>query len=261
MLCSHPGGFSGAGCLGLAVAKVGINYKLQNKIREISLEKSFIRAKMLKFRVIIFQIFSKKLDMTKSSSTLGIILFIATMAVFFIVYSFFSGIHYFDTSLKANAFVLPLLYAGAAFWSVKSYWNNHRTVGFKQAFKRAFVPMFIGGILSIFSIYAFLTFADPAAKKLLNYQYVQTQKSELDKEYTSARKILKHQKDIDELDQKYNERIQSFTPEAVKGKDMLTASHFSGYFAAILIFYVVLSVFFGAFFRTRSVHQETATQE
>ncbi|WP_346985473.1 hypothetical protein [Chryseobacterium sp. POE27] len=95
----------------------------------------------------------------------------------------------------------------------------------------------------------------------MNYQYVTRQKSELDKEYTSARKILKHQKDIDELDHKYKERIQSFTPEAVKGKDMLTASHFSGYFAAILIFYVVLSLFFGAFFRTKTIYQETEIKE
>lgn len=34
LLCSHPGGFSGAGCVGLAVAKVGIIYKLQNIIKE-----------------------------------------------------------------------------------------------------------------------------------------------------------------------------------------------------------------------------------
>ncbi len=34
LLRSHPGGFSGAGCLGLAVAKVGIFYKLQNFITE-----------------------------------------------------------------------------------------------------------------------------------------------------------------------------------------------------------------------------------
>lgn len=199
--------------------------------------------------------------MTKSPSTLGILLFAATMAVFFIVYYFFSGVEYFDISLKANAFVLPIIYAGAAFWSVKTYWNNHKLVSFKDAFKRAFVPMFIGGILSIFSIYAFLNFVDTDAKKLLNYQYVTRQKSELDKEYTTARKILKHQKDIDELDQKYKERLQSFTPEAVKGKDMLTASHFSGYFAAILIFYVVLSLFFGAFFRTKTIYQETEIKE
>ncbi|SDI66258.1 Protein of unknown function [Chryseobacterium taeanense] len=199
--------------------------------------------------------------MTKSPSTLGILLFGATMIVFFVVYYFFSGVEYFDISLKANAFVLPIIYAGAAFWSVKTYWSSHKQVSFKDAFKRAFVPMFIGGVLSILSIYAFLNFVDTDAKKLLNYQYVTRQKSELDKEYTSARKILKHQKDIDELDQKYKERIQSFTPEAVKGKDMLTASHFSGYFAAILIFYVVLSLFFGAFFRTKTIYQETENQE
>lgn len=199
--------------------------------------------------------------MTKRPLTLGIILFIATMIVFFVVYYFFSGINYFDISLKANAFVLPVLYAGAAFWSVKTYWNNHKKVSFKDAFKRAFVPMFIGGVLSILSIYAYLNFIDTDAKKLLNYQYVTRQKAELDKEYTSARKILKHQKDIDELDQKYKERLPSFSPEAVKGKDMLTASHFSGYFAAILIFYVVLSLFFGAFFRTRTVYQEIENQE
>jgi hypothetical protein len=128
-------------------------------------------------------------------------------------------------------------------------------MGFREAFKRSFVPMFIGGILSIFSMYAFLNFVDTDAKKLLNYQYVERQKSELDSEYKSARKILKHQKDIDELEQKYKERVQSFSPQAVKGKDMLTASHFSGYFAAILIFYVVLSLFFGAFFRTKTIHQ------
>lgn len=225
------------------------------------MKKRFITAKLLTLRRIIFQYFFKKLNMTKSPSTLGILLFAATMAVFFIVYYFFSGVEYFDISLKANAFVLPIIYAGAAFWSVKTYWNNHKVVSFKDAFKRAFVPMFIGGILSIFSIYAFLNFVDTDAKKLLNYQYVTRQKSELDKEYTTARKILKHQKDIDELDQKYKERLQSFTSEAVKGKDMLTASHFSGYFAAILIFYVVLSLFFGAFFRTKTIYQETEIKE
>jgi hypothetical protein len=199
--------------------------------------------------------------MTKSPTTLGIILFIATMIVFFVVYTFFSGVNYFDISLKANAFVLPLIYAGTAFWSVKSYWNTNRVVSFKDAFSRAFKPMFIGGFLSMISIYAFLNFADTDAKKLLNYQYVTRQKAEMDKEYESARKVLKHQKDIDELDKKYKERLPSFSPEAVKGKDMLTLSHFSGYFAAILIFYVVLSVFFGAFFRTKTMYQEEQNQE
>lgn len=192
--------------------------------------------------------------MTKSPVTLGIILFGATMLIFFIVYYFFSGITYFETSLKVNAFVLPVLYALTAFWSVKSYWNHHR-MSFKDAFKRAFVPMFTGGFLSVISIFSFLNFVDTDAKKLLNYQYVERQRAELDSEYSKAKKMLKAQEDIDDLEKKYKERVQSFAPERIKGKDMLTASHFSGYFAAILIFYLVLSLFFGAFFRTRTSQQ------
>lgn len=49
--------------------------------------------------------------------------------------------------------------------------------------------MFVGGILSIVSIFSFLNFIDTDAKKLLNYQYVQRQKSELDKEYQSAKRF------------------------------------------------------------------------
>ncbi|QQQ28642.1 DUF4199 domain-containing protein [Chryseobacterium indoltheticum] len=198
--------------------------------------------------------------MTKSPLTLGVLLYVVTMAIFFVVYTFFSGIEYFDTTLKVNAFVLPIVYVLFAFWSVKSHWNNHQ-MNFKEAFKRAFVPMFVGGILSIVSIFSFLNFIDTDAKKLLNYQYVHRQKSELDKEYQSAKKILKHQKDIDELEQKYQEGLQRFDPATIKDKDMLTASHFSGYFAAILIFYVILSVFFGAFFRKKTNHQEVINQE
>jgi len=55
LLRSHPGGFSGAGCLGLAVAKIGINYKFKNNIKEIYPEKTFMKAKTLKFRSIFFQ--------------------------------------------------------------------------------------------------------------------------------------------------------------------------------------------------------------
>ena len=199
--------------------------------------------------------------MAKSPTNLGIVLFIATMIVFFVVYSFFSGINYFDTTLKVNAFVLPVLYAGTAFWSVKSYWNTANVMSFKEAFKRAFYPMFIGGFLSIVTIFTFLNFIDTDAKKLLNYQYVERQRTELNKEYTSAKKIIKHQKEIDELEKKYKEGLQRVSDDAVKGKDMLTASHFSGYFAAILIFYLVLSLFFGAFFRTKTIHQEEPNQE
>lgn len=192
--------------------------------------------------------------MTKSPVTLGFILFGVTMLIFFVVYYFFSGINYFETTLSVNAFVLPALYTLTAFWSVKSHWNKHK-MGFRESFKRAFQPMFIGGFLSVVSIFVFLNFVDTDAKNLLNYQFVERNKSELVKTYNAEKSRLKSEKEIEELDKDYNKSIQSFNKEQVKGKDMLTASHFSGYFAAILIFYLVLSLFFGAFFRTKSVHQ------
>ena len=190
--------------------------------------------------------------MTQNSSRLGIVLFILTMLVFFGVYFFFSGVNYFDISLKVNAFLLPILYTAVAFYSVYSFWKKQGFITFKEAFRNAFIPMFTGGLLSLLSIFAFLNFVDTDAKDLLNYQYVQRQKSELDKEYQGAKKILKHKEDVEELEKKYKERLESFAPDQLKDKDMLTWRHFSGYFGAIFIFYLVISLFFGAFFKTRS---------
>ena len=189
--------------------------------------------------------------MAKNPITLGIILFIITMLIFFTVY-YISGVDYFNTSLLVNAFALPVLYCVFAYISVRSYWKEKGIISFKEAFSKAFTPMFIGGLLSVLSMFVFLNFIDPDAKDLLNYQYVERQKSELNKEYESSKKILANKEDIQELERKYRERIQSFEPERVKDKDMLTPRLFSAYFAAILIFYLILSVFFGAFFRGRT---------
>lgn len=189
--------------------------------------------------------------MTKKPVLLGLILFIITMIIFFIVY-FISGVNYFDNSIKINAFLLPVLYCAFAFVAVRSYWKEYNTITFKEAFSKAFTTMFVGGFLSMLSIFIYLNYVDKGAKNLLNYQYVERQKAELNKEYESAKKILAKDQDIQDLEKKYQERMQSFAPEKVKDKDMLTASHFSAYFAAILIFYLILSVFFGAFFRSKS---------
>lgn len=224
MLRSHPGGFSGAGCVGLADANIQILIKFENKI----------------------------LKMKLNPVQKGLILFIITMIIFFMVYYFYNGLHYFDKTMMANSFVLPILYALFAFFSVRSIWKTENTISFKVAFKNAFLPMFIGGFLSILGMFIFLNYADPAAKDMLNYQYVLRQKAELDSEYTKAKKILAKKEDIADLEQKYQERLQSFTPERVKGKDMFTLKFFSLYFTAILVFDLIFALFLGAFFRSRS---------
>lgn len=198
--------------------------------------------------------------MTKNLFTLGMALFGATMLIFFVVYFFFSGINYFETSMVTNSFILPILYAATAFWSVKSAWNSRR-LNFKEAFKRAFIPMFVGGFFSVISICIFFNYIDTDARDLLNYQFVQTNKSKLDQTYKENITTLKSEKEKEKITKEYQTNLQAFETSQVKGKNMLTANHFSGYFAAILIFYLVLSLFFGAFFRTKSSFAETENQQ
>lgn len=57
-----------------------------------------------------------------------------------------------------NAFALPALYTFAAYLSVNSLKKEKGILGFKDAFGRAFKPCFIGGILSMASIFGFLNF-------------------------------------------------------------------------------------------------------
>ena len=113
--------------------------------------------------------------------------------------------------------------------------------------------MFIGGFLSMFSIFAFLNYVDTDAKDLLNHQYVERQKTELDNEYNKAKQILAKKEDKEELEKKYQERLQSFAPELVKDKDMFTFRNFTYFFAAVLVFYTILSTFFGTFFRNKTL--------
>lgn len=189
----------------------------------------------------------------RNSLVLGLLLFALTMLTFFIVYYFFGGSNFYMASLNTNAFILPVLYCGVAFISVRSLWKR-QSINFKEAFRRAFIPMFTGGFLSMMTIYLFINFADPGAKNLLNYQFVQKNKTELTEIYHKERARLKTEKEKQDLEKDYQKSLQSFSPEQVKNIDMFSFSHFSAYFGAIFIFYVVISAFFGAFFRSRSPH-------
>ena len=191
--------------------------------------------------------------MIKNVYAVGFVLFIANMLVFFAAYFFAYNTNYFNTSMLLNAFALPALYTIAAYLSVNSLKKEKGSLSFKDAFGRAFKPMFIGGFLSMFSIFAFLNYVDTDAKDLLNHQYVERQKTELDNEYNKAKQILAKKEDKEELDKKYQERLQSFAPELVKDKDMFTFRNFTYFFAAVLVFYTILSTFFGTFFRNKTL--------
>ena len=96
--------------------------------------------------------------MSKNVYTIGFLLFIANMLLFFAAYFFAYNTNYFNTSMLLNAFALPALYTFFAYWSVNSLKKEKGPLGFKDAFGAAFKPMFIGGLLSMIGIFGFLNF-------------------------------------------------------------------------------------------------------
>ena len=189
--------------------------------------------------------------MVKNVYGVGFLLFIATMILFFAMYFIGMNVDYFSNSMLLNAFLLPAVYVGGAFLSVSAAKKEGFPMGFRAVFGHAFKPMFIGGLLSVITMFLFLNFVDKDAKDLLNYQYIDRQKTELNNEYEKAKSTLDKQEEKAELEKKYQERLKSFSPEMIKDKDMFSFRQFTYYFGAIMVFYVILSVFFASFFRSR----------
>jgi hypothetical protein len=54
---------------------------------------------------------------------------------------------------------------------------------------------------------------------------------------------MKTEKEKQDLDKDYQKSMTSFSPEMVKKIDMFTFRYFTYYFAAILVFYTILSTF------------------
>lgn len=188
--------------------------------------------------------------MSRNVYGVGLMLFGITMLIFFGMYFFGMNTDYFSNSLLINAFLLPLVYVGGAYYSVYSIKKQGIQMGFKEVFGRTFKPMFVGGFLSVVTMFLFLNFADRDAKDLLNYQYIERQKTELNKEYEKAKTGMKDPEQKAELERNYQNRLQSFSPEMIEGKDMFSFRQFTYYFGAIMAFYVILSVFFASFFRS-----------
>lgn len=189
--------------------------------------------------------------MVKNVYAVGFVLFIITMIIFFSLYFFGMNVDYFNNSVLLNAFLLPAVYVAGAYISVSSSKKIGSPMGFQAVFGRSFKPMFVGGFLSILTMFLFLNFVDRDAKDLLNYQYIERQKTELKNEYEKAKSVIIDEKEKAELEKNYQNRLQSFSPEMIKDKDMFSFRQFTYYFGAIMVFYVILSVFFASFFRSR----------
>ncbi len=192
--------------------------------------------------------------MTRNVYAIGFMIFIVIMAAFFITNIFFRDINYYRNSITLSAFLLPFIFAVGAFISVRSYSKWKKKLSFKEAYGRAFIPMFVGGLLSVVSIFVYINYFSKDTKDLLNHQYIESFRTSLDDEYSKAKKILRpNTPEMEDLEKKYAESKVRIAEKESKNDDMFSAQYFGYVFAGYCAFFLILSLFFGSFFRTRSI--------
>lgn len=193
--------------------------------------------------------------MTKNLFIKAIYIALVIIVLFFITYFFLKDDGYYKTSILLNAFAVPLILALGAFLSVRQLTRNGGFLTFKMIYKQAFVPIFVGGTLSLFFIFAFLNYGDQETKALLNQQYIESYKNSLEDEYASAKKIVKPNSQEDkELEEKYAQAKVRIADKVSKNEDMFSAQYFMYIYAGYCAFFLILSLFFASFFRSRRVY-------
>ncbi len=192
--------------------------------------------------------------MFKNVYTTGFLIFIVIMISFFVTYIFFLDQNYYRTSISLSAFLLPLIFAIGAFLSVNSFVKNRSRVSFKEAYGRAFIPMFVGGILSLVSIFLFINYVDKDTKDLLNYQYIESFERSLDEEYQKGVNVFKPgSEEMLDIEKKYAQGKERIENKRIAKEDMFGFKYFGYIFAGYCAYFLLLSLFFGSFFRTRTI--------
>lgn len=190
--------------------------------------------------------------LTRNVYVVGLMVFILIMIAFFTTNIFFRNVDYYKNSISLSAFLLPFIFALGAFLSVTSYSRYKKALSFKEAYGRAFIPMFMGGFLSLLSIFIYINYIDTATKDLLNYQYIESFKSSLEEEYQQSKQFLKADSpEMPELQKKYDEGKMRIAAKVAQNSDMFSLRYFAYIFAGYCVFFLLLSLFFGSFFRTR----------
>lgn len=191
--------------------------------------------------------------MIKNVYTIALLIFIIIMLIFMITNIFFRDIHYFRTSVMMSSFVLPVIFALGAFYSVTTYSRIQKVISFREAYGRAFIPMFLGGLLSVISIFLYINYVDTPTKDLLNYQYIESYRESLDDEYNKAKAIVRPDSaEMHDLENKYAEGKIRISEKVKRKEDMFTPKYFAYVFAGYSVFFLLLSLFFGSFFRTKT---------
>ncbi len=192
--------------------------------------------------------------MFRNVYAVGLLIFAVITAAFFITNIFFRDTDYYRNTIILSAFFVPVVLAVGAFLSVTAYSRWKKSISFREAYGRAFIPMFVGALLSFIAIFLYINYGDRATKDLLNYQYVESYKKSLEDEYQKAKNVLKPDSaEMKEVDEKYAEGKVRIAEKVRKKEDMFTLRYFATVFAGYCMFMLILSLFFGSFFRSGGI--------
>ncbi|HUH35914.1 MAG TPA: DUF4199 domain-containing protein [Moheibacter sp.] len=169
----------------------------------------------------------------------GLILFVVTMALFFLLFYYFSTkgsvseSDYFNYSAMISCFVLPALYAGMAFYTVFST-ARKQVLEFGQAWRMSFLTMFIGGFLSLGSIFIFFNTIGSWAEDSLQRGWYDLMTANPNPEFMEKNEAI--------VQQMFDSSINMFTLKV-----------FFISFAVVLFYYLMISFIFATFFKNRRV--------
>ncbi|SMC42679.1 DUF4199 domain-containing protein [Moheibacter sediminis] len=179
------------------------------------------------------------MNYTRLTLKLGGILFFVTIALFLILYFVFSTqgsiseADYFNYSSLINCFVMPALYAGIGFYSAFSA-AKQQALKFGQGFRKAFIPQFIGGLLSLAFIFIFFNTVGSWAEDSLQRGWYSLIETNPNQEFMEKNgEFVAGMKDLN-----YN---------------MFTFRTFTIAFMTVLFFYVMISTIFAVFLKNRKM--------
>lgn len=170
---------------------------------------------------------------------LGVLLAFVTLVLFFGLFIVFSTqgkmseAQYFNYSALANCFLMPIVYAGFGFYNVYTS-AKVQPLTFSQAWKKTFLPMFIGGLLSLGAIFIFFNTSGSWAEDSLQRGW------------------------LDLILANPNPEFMEKNGEIVQGMEDLSNNMFSGRvfllsFSTILFFYFLISTIFAIFIKNRRI--------
>ena len=179
------------------------------------------------------------MNTNRQSIRLGITLFLITVSLFFLLIFIFAtqgkitDAQFYYYSAMINCFLLPGLYAGVGFYSVFII-AKQRPVTFRQAWQLCFLPMFLGGFLSLATIFIYFNTSGEWVEDSLQRGWHDLIMSNPNPEFM----------------EKNGEFLSGMTDLNI---NMFTLKVFFLSFSVIIFFYFLISSIFAVFFKNRRI--------